>query len=88
VRAFDPWPGASTAWQGQHLKLLRASALVEPGTAEPPGTVLARSGKLVVVTGDGLLRLEQVQLAGRAAMPAGDFVRGHPAFAGARLGME
>ena len=88
VRALNPWPGASTVWKGRHLKLWRASALVEPVAAGLPGVVLARAGDVLVTTGDGILRLELVQLAGKAVMPAADFVRGHPAFLHAQLGAE
>jgi methionyl-tRNA formyltransferase len=41
----------------------------------------------VVVTGEGLLRLDQVQLAGKRALSGADFVRGQPNFIGAKLKM-
>ncbi len=85
VRAYNPWPAASTSWQGQQLRVLQALAL--PGQADgEPGRVVQIDGAMVVVTGDGLLRLEEVQLAGRAAMSALDFARGQRDFAGSRLG--
>jgi methionyl-tRNA formyltransferase len=85
VRAFNPWPAASTTWQGQQLRILRAAAL--PGPAgDDPGRVVLAGGAVAVVAGDGLLRLDEVQLAGRAAMPAHDFVRGQRGFAGSHLG--
>jgi methionyl-tRNA formyltransferase len=85
VRAFNPWPAASTAWQGQPLKVLRAAALPGHGGQEPGQVVLA-GGVVAVATGEGLLRLDEVQLAGRAALPALDFARGQRGFAGSRLG--
>jgi methionyl-tRNA formyltransferase len=85
VRAFNPWPAASTTWQGQQIKLLRASAL--PGVAgQAPGVVALVDGAVLVAAGEGLVRLEEVQLAGRAALPARDFVRGQRTFIGSRLG--
>jgi methionyl-tRNA formyltransferase len=39
-----------------------------------------------VACGSGALRLTRVQLAGRAAMDAEAFLRGHAVSAGARLG--
>jgi methionyl-tRNA formyltransferase len=85
VRAFNPWPAASTAWQGQPLKVLRAAALPGPAS-DDPGRVALVGGVVAVATGEGLLRLDEVQLAGRAAMPALDFARGQRGFAGSRLG--
>jgi methionyl-tRNA formyltransferase len=85
VRAFNPWPAATTLWQGKQLKLLQAAAW--PGLAgDETGRVMQVDGEMVVVTGEGLLRLEEVQLAGRAAMSARDFARGQRGFAGSRLG--
>lgn len=87
VRAFNPWPAAATSWQGQHLKILQAVAL--PGqTGAEPGRVMQIAGDraIVVAAGDGSLHLEQVQLAGRAAMSAWDFARGQRSFASSRLG--
>ncbi len=85
VRAFNPWPAAFTVWQGQQIKLLRAQALSLPAIVEP-GRVDDHNGAIVVTTGDGLLRLDEVQLAGRAAMAAQDFARGQRSFLGSRLG--
>jgi methionyl-tRNA formyltransferase len=81
VRAFDPWPGTFTAVQGTVLKVL-AAELAEGGG--PAGTVL--DDRLTVGCGQGALRLTRVQLAGRAAMPAEAFLRGHPVAAGSTLG--
>ena len=85
VRAFNPWPAASTVWHGQQLRVLRAKALAGPAGQEP-GWVSQAEGALVVATGDGLLRLDELQLAGRAAMSALDFARGQRSFAASRLG--
>ena len=86
VRAYNPWPGAVTAWNGVALKVLQADALATEISDAPPGTVLERQGTIVVVTGEGLLRLDIVQLAGRNASGIDDFVRGQRGFAGSVLG--
>ncbi len=83
VRAYQPWPGAYTSWQGQPLKILRAH--VAEGPAEP-GKVIPWEGGAAVGTGQGLLVLEEVQPAGKRAMPIQDFLRGRPAFLEAQLG--
>ena len=85
VRAFNPWPGASTTWQGQPLKILHALAL--PAAAmQPPGHVLLHEGAVAVTTGAGLLLLETLQLAGRGITRATDFARGQRTFVGSILG--
>jgi methionyl-tRNA formyltransferase len=85
VRAFHPWPGTFTTWQGAPLRILRASA--EPSSAEGTltGTVVATPEGPAVATGRGWLRLIEVQPAGKRPMPASAFVRGARGFLGSRL---
>ncbi|MFW6103187.1 MAG: methionyl-tRNA formyltransferase [Chloroflexota bacterium] len=88
VRAFSPWPGSYTSWRGKRLKIhsavpleLRASG--EPGTvvATPPGIAVP----VGVVTGDGVLGLEILQLEGKREMSAREFLIGQRSFVGAVL---
>lgn len=82
VRAYQPWPGAFTHWKGKLLKVLSARPLsVElPGKAVP-GTVGVREDVghkvLAVTTGSGLLLVRQLQLEGKKALSAEDFLRGY-----------
>lgn len=87
VRAYHPWPTATTTWNAVPLKVLAAvpAQVAQPATAGP-GTVLEHQGQVLVATGGGLLQLLEVQLAGRAAMPAADFARGQRGFVGSVLG--
>ena len=51
------------------------------------GEVVKLSDRSIgVMTGEGVLVLKEIQLAGRKAMKAEDFVRGQPKFVGAELG--
>jgi methionyl-tRNA formyltransferase len=81
IRAFDPWPGTFTTLDGAVLKIL--GGVPVPGAGEP-GTVL--DDALTVACGTGALRLTRVQRAGRPAMDAAAFLRGHRIPAGTRLG--
>jgi methionyl-tRNA formyltransferase len=83
VRAFDPWPGTFTTLRGTVLKVLAAELAEGSGR---PGTVLDE--RLTVSCGTGALRLTRVQLAGRPAMAADAFLRGHPVPAGTVLNNE
>ena len=60
VRALDPVMGAYAHIGGEVIKIWRAS--VEPGKAEP-GRIVQADAKngLVIGTGDGLLRVEEMQ---------------------------
>ena len=88
VRAFSPWPGAFTMWRGRRLKVLRAVPLPAWRGGVSPGTVVALAGGVVVATGEGALRLEEVQLAGKRPMDIGAFLRGQRDFVGSRLRNE
>ena len=84
-RAYTPWPGLHTTWEGKEIKLLEVAPL--PGRpAEPGAVVRVDEGQLAVGTGDGLLAIHRLQLEGRRPASAEDFVRGYPGLVGARLG--
>lgn len=83
VRAYQPWPSAYTSWNGQMLKLLRVQA--GPGAQGEPGTVVSEGKRAGIVTGDGVLWLEEVQLQGKKALPAAAFLAGARGFVGSVL---
>lgn len=87
VRAFQPWPGCHTAWRGKQLKIIDAVPLTGGENGEV-GQVLAldhEEAVLGVNTGSGILGLLQVQLEGKRAMLAEEFLRGQPQLIGAVL---
>jgi len=86
VRAFDPWPGCYTRWRGRSLKIIEAAPLAGEQAAEV-GRVVALNSKsgFGVATGDGILRVYRVQMEGKKAMPAEEFLRGQREFIGAVL---
>ena len=86
VRACDPWPGAFTTWQGQRLKVLRARARPAWQGRARPGQVIELEEGIGVVTGQGVLQVVEVQLAGKKPMTAAVFVRGQRDLLGNFLG--
>ena len=76
VRLGRAW----TTHRGERLLILRAD--LEAGHDAPPG----RLDGLTVGTGDGGLRLREVQAAGGGPLPAADWLRGARLRAGSRLG--
>ena len=91
VRAYTPWPGAYTYWRGRLLKIVSAHAVMLDSAEEvKPGTVRLRKENgqqvLSVATGNGLLLVHNLQLEGRKAISASEFVRGYPQIVGDVLG--
>ncbi|MBW8470707.1 MAG: methionyl-tRNA formyltransferase, partial [Thiobacillus sp.] len=80
VRAFNPFPGASTALTGEAIKVWAAHVETDTGAdagAAVPGQVLAVGPLGIrVMTGDGVLVLDELQRAGGKRLPAADFLRG------------
>jgi methionyl-tRNA formyltransferase len=87
VRAFNPWPGCYTRWRGKQLKIIEAAPVPEEGVSGV-GQVVALPGHEAVPgvsTGGGILGLLKVQLEGKRAMPADEFLRGQRDFIGSVL---
>ena len=92
VRAFNPRPGCFTWWKGKRLKVIEAMPL--PEIPSPAGTVNAmmvedltgRTQEVMVVgTASGTLALLRVQLEGKQAVSAAEFLRGQRQIAGVVL---
>jgi methionyl-tRNA formyltransferase len=88
VRAYQPWPGCYTRWQGKQLNILEAVPLSEKGTDETGSVVAVKEGVATfgIVTGAGILGVIKVQLEGKKVVTAGEFLRGQRQFIGAVLG--
>ncbi len=87
VRAFQPWPGCYTRWRGRQLKIMEAVPLPGGGTLEA-GQVVAMEGAKAdfgVGAGEGVLGISRVQLGGKRAMLAAEFLRGQRGFIGTIL---
>jgi methionyl-tRNA formyltransferase len=85
VRAFTPWPGTFSFWDGKLLKIVAGSVARAATAQAAPGTVVSNHGALAIATGDGLYLPTRLQLEGRAAASAAEFVNGYPQFIGAVL---
>jgi methionyl-tRNA formyltransferase len=90
-RGFTPFPGCYTFVNGQRLEIIRAEAEASAETPDaaarfPPGTVCAiAKDSFTVACGQATrLRIDEVQPAGKRAMPARDFLNGAKLQVGAR----
>jgi methionyl-tRNA formyltransferase len=89
IRALNPWPVASTTWDGKVVRLWEVGPLEPTATAmtPAPGTVVrADTSGIRVATGNGILCLTRLQAEGGKILAAGDFLNGHRIAAGDRLG--
>src|SRR5436305_7904267 len=73
IRAYNPWPGALTEFNGRNLKIFSATIVDLRGKA---GEILRKDRELVVATSDRALSLTDVQLEGKRRMSAAEFLRG------------
>ena len=79
VRGLNSWPSAYTRWNGKVMKIWKVAAEpAEQAQDAVPGTVL-HTGKddFTVQTGDGILRVLEVQIPGKKRMETGAFLRGY-----------
>lgn len=77
VRGLNSWPGAYTFFHGKMLKIWRACVIAEDADC-PCGTVTGADGdSFCIQTGQGQLKLLEVQLEGKKRMKSGDFMRGN-----------
>lgn len=89
IRAFNPFPGATTVWGSETIKIWAAQRgddayMVTDLTR--PGTVLrADATGVVVATGEGALVLTELQRPGGKRMDVADFLRGFAVEPGAVL---
>ncbi|NOV30819.1 methionyl-tRNA formyltransferase [Methylomonas sp. ZR1] len=77
VRGLNAWPVAQTLYQGQVLRVWRSQVLDRPAE-QAPGTISCAEHALDVATGDGVLRLLEVQLPGGKRISGKDFMNAHP----------
>jgi methionyl-tRNA formyltransferase len=90
-RGFQPWPGAFTALSGKKL-IVHRMAVAQSSYAEglgfaEPGWILVENHHLLAACAENTwLEFLEVQLEGKKRLAAGEFLRGNPLPADARLG--
>lgn len=77
VRGLSPWPVATAKWGEKNVKIHKT--LVSGACNCKPGEVVVSDKKLIVCCGDGTsVEIVTLQLEGKKAMSAADFLRGNP----------
>ncbi len=83
VRAFNPFPGAQAAMNGEPWKIWFARAV--PGKGQPGEIIGLQDDALVVACGADALRVEVLQKPGGKRLTARDFLTGNPLKVGDRF---
>jgi methionyl-tRNA formyltransferase len=83
IRAFDPFPGAVTEFNGTAIKIWRAA--VSDAAGEPGSVLSADDRQITVACGHGALSLQLLQKPGSKRLQARDFLQGLPLAPGDRL---
>ena len=92
IRGLNPWPTAYTRLDGKMLKLwcaevIPSEAVDKKEKSFETGTVISVSkDSFDVLTGDGVLRIKELQLEGKRKMTTEEFLRGFSVEAGTVLG--
>lgn len=84
IRAFDPFPGATTTLGSDAIKVWAAA--VDEGSGAPGELLGVDERGITVACGQQALRLTQLQRAGGKRLAAAEFLRGFPLQRGQRLG--
>lgn len=95
VRGLNSWPSAYTSYHGKTMKIWASDVSDKDNKEETnalttevvPGMVVAvEKDAIYVKTGDGSLKITEVQLEGKKRMPVKDFLLGYQVKTGEMLG--
>ena len=84
IRGLSPYPGAWTTLLGPDgktvdLKIFKTTK-TEKNPGMRPGMIVVYKGILYITTGDFLLQIDELQMAGKKRMKARDFLNGNKNF--------
>lgn len=82
IRGLNPWPSAYTHLNGKMIKIWDADVLPDCGYGEDGEVLEAEGDMLTVKAGDGVLKVNTLQMEGKKRMDAASFLRGYPVKAG------
>ena len=88
IRGLTPWPSAYTNWNEKVMKIWDAevSAIDAETEDAKPGTIVkVEKDAFYVQTGEGLLKVCELQIPGKKRMDAGAFLRGYQVKVGEKL---
>lgn len=86
VRGLNPWPVAYCLVNDKPLRIWNAESIVETVESSPGTLIRIEKDALIIATGNGSLKLLNIQLPGKRARPASALLNGqHPFTLGMRF---
>lgn len=86
IRGMNSWPSAYTYFKGKQVKIWDADVLCEEAAAENGVVIKVEKDAFYVQTGEGVLKINELQLEGKKRMNTHDFLLGFPLKCGDRFG--
>ncbi|MGN0383864.1 MAG: methionyl-tRNA formyltransferase [Eubacterium sp.] len=77
IRGLNPWPSAYTYLNGKSLKIWNAQVIEDNAEGTPGEIVEITNDSIMVMTGQGILAIKELQLEGKKRMMADAFLRGY-----------
>ena len=77
VRGLNSWPSAYTYWNKKVVKIWKASVTDENSNEQAGTVVKVEKDGFYVQTGNGFLKVLELQIPGKKRMDAGAFLRGY-----------
>ncbi len=85
IRAFQPWPGCYTSWNGKQLKINKALPVQTEINGDTGKVIALDDAGAGIITGNGILKILEIQYEGKRAMHTGAFIHGQQDFLGSKL---
>lgn len=82
ARAFTPWPGVFTTWNGKRLEIIEPTII--KGTFEP-GRVIVKEGQIIIGSAKDAIAPKYLKLEGKKRQTAKEFLCGYQEFVGSIL---
>lgn len=87
IRGLNPWPVAYTLYNGENMKIFKAS-LIEEESKKDPGAIISVDKKGIrVATGEGILLVEEIQFPNGKRLKIEEYIKGNTIEAGIILGL-
>ncbi|MFA5753963.1 MAG: methionyl-tRNA formyltransferase [Patescibacteria group bacterium] len=82
VRAYNPWPGTSAVCQDRTIKIIAVENEILKVNGQPTGQIFRDGKRLAVQCGQDSLVILKLQIEGKKAMTAEEFLNGNPGLVG------
>ncbi|MDT8370835.1 MAG: methionyl-tRNA formyltransferase [Gammaproteobacteria bacterium] len=86
IHAFNPWPVAQTDWHDAVFRIWSAHVINDDSSARPGEIIAIQRQGIDIATGDGVLRVTEVQLPGKRAMAVANFLNANSPEIGEHFG--